>query len=157
MASPDLAIRTLLQAVLTRIDALAAGLTFQTITGAPAALATHLYRLPNTALDASGAGPFPYLVARPLGGSEGEKVGVTRVLLLAGVYNEGASNAGEDDLEALIKVILRLSEDQNFSPYALLPDITFQNGGEKDGGQDPPEFYMTATLSFGREPFYLNF
>lgn len=151
-----LALKPLMQQVLDRMVELAAGLTFATQAGGTAALATTLYRLPNSAMDAGGPGAFPYLVARPMVLAEDEMAGKTRVRLFVGLYNQGDANEGEDDLEKMAALILQLAVQQDFTPYSLDHEITIKLGGADDGGQPHPEFYLTADLAFTREAIATN-
>lgn len=150
---------TLLQDLIDRIAALAAGQTWRTEAGAAVALACYRYSLPNTALDQGGPGPFPYLIARPIGGSQGTAEGRFQVRLAAGLHHPGEAGEGDEDIERLAAVILKLPLDQEFSPFALdITAVELQFGAKGDdlqlGRQPHPEYYLTADLWFNREAVY---
>jgi len=151
MADTLIGIKALLAEILTRIETLATGQTWTTETGQQAVLATYLYRLPNEALDKAGAGPFPYLAARPMGGSQEGAEGRFRIRLFAGICNPGEDGEGDEDLERIATLLLRLPYEQNYAPFALEPEISLQFGDKESGQQAHPEYYMSADLWFSRE------
>ena len=157
--SATIGLATLLQDLIDRIAALAAGQTWLTEDGAAVALACYRYALPNTALDQGGPGPFPYLIARPIGGSQGTAEGRFQIRLAAGLHNTGDDGDGDADVERLAAIILQLPLDQEFSPFALdITAIELQFGAKGDdlhlGRQPHPEYYLTADLWFNREAVY---
>ena len=148
-------IRPLLDAIKARLEALTAGMEFGTAAGGTAPLAVHLYRVPNEAM-AGGGSPYPFALVRPRSGSDGDVLGSVRVWLLFGLINEDEGGAGDEQLESLAAVVCRLSEDQNFAPHALRPEISFRFGADDTGAQAHPDYQLTAELIFDRDSVYLN-
>lgn len=144
-------LKGLLQDILTRIASFATEETWATVAGDQVPLNTHLYRLPNTALDQDGAGPFPYIEARPVNGSQLSAEGRFKVRLTALIHNPGDDGEGDEDIERLAAIILKLPLDQDFSPFALDPSIEFRFGVGENGEQAHPVYTMTADLWFTRE------
>lgn len=144
-------IKGLLQDILARIATFAAGETWATAAGDQVPLNTHLYRLPNTSLDKDGVGPYPYIEARPANGSEASASGRFKVRLTALIYNSGDDGEGDEDIERILEIVLKLPLDQDFSPFALDPEIEFKFGVGENGEQPHPVYTLTADLWFTRE------
>lgn len=156
MTTTILNIRPLLDAVKTRLAALLTGQTFTVKAGGTAPVAIHLYRLPNSARADLTDDLCPFAVIIPTGGTENDQAGVTALRIVACCYNTGEDGQGDNDVEVLAAAMLRLSEDQNFFPYAMQPNIKFAFGDPETGAQAHPQYYLTVDLAFGREPVYLN-
>ncbi len=154
-------IRPTLEKLKARLKLLTAGLILMDVDSAPAALGVYLYSIPNALLqrdnDPDTAHEYPYLVIRPVAGDDGMQSGSLRVRCFVGLFNPGENFEGEDDLESVAAAILRLSDEQDYAPYALEPDIKFQLGGEKNGAQEVDKFYMTADLILTREALFTNY
>lgn len=150
-------IRPLLDAVKTRLTELLTAQTFA-VKGAeePAPVAIHLYRLPNSAKADVTEDICPWGVIAQLGGGENSQEGTITLRLIFGIYNEGEDGEGDFDVERILAAVLRLSENQDFHPHVLQPDIKYFFGHPDSGAQNHPEYYLTVNLSFTREPVYLN-
>lgn len=155
MATP-LSIRPLLAAVKERLEELTEELLLAHREGDPGPPEVYTYRLPNTARADVEVDICPFLVAVPLGGGDGLADGTARVRVVAAIYNPGDNGEGDDDIEALTAVILRLSENQNFNPHYLEGGMTFILGDPETGAQNHPVYYTAVDLTFVREPVYLN-
>lgn len=150
-------IRPLLAAVKTRLTELLTDQTFAVKGSAePAAVAIHLYRLPNSARADITEDVCPWCVISQLGGADTLQEGTTRLRLIFGVYNEGVSGEGDYDVERLAAAALRLSLRQDFHPHVLQPGIEFFFGVSENGEQAHPQYFLTVLLTFSREPVYLN-
>jgi hypothetical protein len=148
-------IRPLLEKIQARLEELTATMEFSTAAGVPAALAVHLYRVPN-ALLADGAAPYPFALLRPVSGGDGDGLGTLRVWLLFGLTCAEEDGTGDEQLEALAAVVCRLSENQAFYPHALRPEIIFRFGEGESGAQAHPDYQLTAELVFDRQSVFLN-
>ena len=163
MATPLIGIKALLDDLQDRLETLTASIVLLKRDGTTeTTLNVYLRSIPNELLgpnpDEEDEGrEYPYLVLRQISGRDGAQAGTLLVRCFIGIFNPGADFAGEDDLEAILSAILQLPLAQDFAPFALLPEITFQFGSEKEGAQGVDKYFMTADLHFSREAIYLNY
>jgi len=98
----------------------------------------------------------PFAVITQRGGSDSQNGGSATIRIVVGIYQESESGTGDGQLEAIAAAIVRLSENQSFSPYILDGDINFYFGDRETGAQNHPQYFLTVDLTFVRESVYLN-
>lgn len=154
-------ISDLIKAVLLKAVELAGGETFTEVnlTKDPheysqVALKTYPYRTPKEERGKDKPLPFPSLVAyKMLNGRDSKDFGQVKIRLVGGIYNDTDDDSGEEDIERLENIVLRLAQNQSFEGWSLDGKIECKPI-EEDGSQHHPKYFFFADLHFTRDELF---
>lgn len=144
---------TLLATIKTKLTDLLVGVTYPSPDGSVTAPGLYIGALPSKRSSVEQKHDFPFVVIRPLKGSESKRERTAQVRLICGMWEQDDIVAGVTAVHDLADHCLGLQLDKSFTPWVLTDEpVSWGSGDDREGNQPMPFYFLTIDFNFKHTP-----